>query len=99
LISANVEQPWESDSEWSLSHPPISPEANLLTIFNKVSSSQLKEMLNFINTTPKLGASLTGGSKDVVSIKVFGLKKFKPKRILFHRVKQSPNPFCHESNI
>jgi hypothetical protein len=51
LVITNVEKPWESDSKWSISHPPISPEANLLTIFNEVFSSQLKEMLNFINTT------------------------------------------------
>jgi hypothetical protein len=75
LISTNVEQPWESDSEWSLSHPPVSPKTDPFTIFNKVSSSQLKEMFNFINTMPKLGASLTSCSKDVISIKVFGLKQ------------------------
>jgi hypothetical protein len=79
LVSTNVEKPWESDSKSSISHPPISPEANLLTIFNEVFSSQLKEMLNFINTTLELRASLTGCSKDVISIKVFGLQKFEPK--------------------
>jgi hypothetical protein len=79
LVRANVEQPWESDSEWSLSHPPISPKANFFTIFDKVSSSQLKEMFNFIDATPKLGASLTSGSKDVISIEVFGLKQLKTK--------------------
>jgi hypothetical protein len=99
LIRANVEQPWESDSEWSLSHPPVSPKANLFTIFNNVSSSQLKEMFDFINTTPKLGASLASGSKDIISVKVLGLKKLKPKRVLFYRVKKPPNPFSHESNI
>jgi hypothetical protein len=99
LIGADVEQPWEPDRDWGLSHPPVSPKANPFTIFNSVSSSQLKEMFDFVYTTPELGASLASGSKDVISVKVLGLKKLKPKRVLFCRVKKPPNPFRHESNI
>jgi hypothetical protein len=99
FVSTNVEKPWESDSKWSISHAPISPKANFLTIFNVVFSSQLKEMLNFINIAPELRASLTGCSKDVISVKVLGLQKFEPERIMFRRVRQSLDPFCHESNI
>jgi hypothetical protein len=99
FVKTNVKKSWESDSKWSISHPPISPEANFLTIFNVVFSSQLKEMLNFINITPELGASLAGSSKYVICVKVLGLQKFEPEGIMFNRVRQSPDPFCHEGNI
>jgi hypothetical protein len=99
FVKTNVKKSWVSDSKWSISHPPISPEANFLTIFNMVFSSQLKEMLNFINITPELGASLAGSSKDVISVKVLGLQKFEPEGIMFNRVRQSLDPFCHEGNI
>jgi hypothetical protein len=95
FVRADVKKPWKSDSKWSISHPPISPEADFLPIFNMVFSSQLKEVLNFINVMPELRSSLTSSSKDVISVKVFGLQKFEPKRVMFHRVRKSPNPFCH----
>jgi hypothetical protein len=99
LIRANVEQSREPDGEWSLSHPPVSPEGNLFPIFNRVSSSQLKEMLDFVYTMPELRTSLARGSEDVISVKVLGLEKLKPQRVLFCRVEEPPNPFSHESNV
>jgi hypothetical protein len=99
LIGANVEQSREPDGEWSLSHPPISPKGNLFPIFNRVSSFQLKEMFDFVYTTPELRASLARGSKDVISVKVLGLEKLKPQRILFCGIEEPPNPFSHESNV
>jgi hypothetical protein len=95
FVRADVEEPWESAGKWSISHPPISPETDFLPIFNMVFSSQLKEVLNFINVTPELRTSLTSCSKDVIRVKVFGLQKFEPKRVMFRRVRKSPNPFCH----
>jgi hypothetical protein len=99
LIGANVEQSREPDGEWSLSHPPISPKGNPFTIFNRVSSSQLKEMFDFVYTTPELRASLARSSKDVITVNVLGLEKLKPQRVLFCRIKEPPNLFSHESNV
>jgi hypothetical protein len=99
LIGANVEQPREPDGEWSLSHPPVSPKGNPFPIFNRISSSQFEEMFDFVYTTPELRASLARSSKDVISVEVLGLKKFKPQGILFRGVKEPPNPFSHECNV
>jgi hypothetical protein len=99
LIGADVEQSGEPDGEWSISHPPIGPEGNLFPVFNRVSSSQLKEMLDFVYTTPELRASLARGSKDVISVNVLSLEELKPQRILFCRVEEPPHPFSHKSNV
>jgi hypothetical protein len=95
LVRGNVKKSWVSDSKWGISHPPVSPKRGFLPIFHMISSPQLKEVFNFIYAAPELGATLIRSGKDVVRVKVLGLKELKPQIVVFIRIKQSPNPFCH----
>jgi hypothetical protein len=47
-------------------------------------------MFDFIKAAPELGPTLSGSGKDIASINILSLQKFKPKRILLRRIKQSP---------
>jgi hypothetical protein len=95
LVRGDIKKSWEFDSKWGISHPPVSPERSFLPIFHMISSPQLKEVLNFIDAAPELGTSLTRSSKNVVCVKVLGLKELKPQRVMLCRIKQSPNPLFH----
>jgi hypothetical protein len=44
-------------------------------------------VFDFIETSPELGATLASYSKNVVSVYVFGLKKFIPKGVLLCWIK------------
>jgi hypothetical protein len=56
-------------------------------------------VFNFIDISPELEATQAGSSKNVISVKVLGLQKLEPKEIMLSKIRQSPNPFCHEGYI
>jgi hypothetical protein len=56
-------------------------------------------VLDFVDTTPELGASLSRGSKNVIRIHIFSLQKLEPQFVLLGGIKQPPDPFGHEGNI
>jgi hypothetical protein len=48
FIRGNIKKSWEPDGKRAISHPPVSPKGNFLPILHVISSSQLKEVFNFV---------------------------------------------------